>query len=197
MKIVDARGQLCPKPLIMLKKAIDELAISDEATIIIDNNTSKDNVVRYLEDNKIFFNHKSESGIHSIVFSKHETEALSDPAQYCKVDQKNITVVISSNVMGRGDDKLGAILIQSFINSLTEFPLVKTLVFYNLGVLLTTDDSVVIKTLRSLNEKGIKILVCGTCADFFGIKEKISCGQISNMYTILEHLTNADKVITP
>ena len=105
---------------------------------------------------------------------------------------------ISSNRMGKGDDDLGDILMQSFINTLVKLdPLPSTIILYNSAVLLCTKNSAVIDSLNTLEEKGIKILICGTCADFYNVREDISTGTISNMYTIMETLNKSDKIITP
>ncbi|WP_137221348.1 sulfurtransferase-like selenium metabolism protein YedF [Shewanella sp. MEBiC00475] len=105
---------------------------------------------------------------------------------------------ISSSKMGVGDDDLGDILMQSFINSLIQLdPLPSTIILYNSGVLLCTNDSAVLESLNALEAKGVNILLCGTCADFYNIKDKIGAGTISNMYTIVETLNRSDKIINP
>ena len=105
---------------------------------------------------------------------------------------------ISSNKMGSGDDDLGDILMQSFINTLIQLtPLPSTITIYNAGVLLCTKDSPVLASLNALEAKGVNILLCGTCADFYHIKDNIGAGKISNMYTIVETLNHSDKIINP
>ena len=105
---------------------------------------------------------------------------------------------ISSNKMGAGDDDLGDILMQSFINTLIQLvPLPSTIILYNAGVLLCTKDSPVLDSLNALETKGVNILLCGTCVDFYNIKDNIAAGKISNMYTIVETLNNSDKIINP
>lgn len=105
---------------------------------------------------------------------------------------------ICSNKMGRGDDDLGDILIQSFVNTLIQLdPLPSTIILYNSAVLLCTEDSAVLDSLKALELKNVNILVCGTCADFYNIKDKIAVGTISNMYAIVETLNNADRIINP
>ena len=100
--------------------------------------------------------------------------------------------------MGLGDDELGNILMKGFINTIKEVhPLPKKILFYNKGVQITTVDSPVIDTLKELELLGLEILVCGTCADYFKIKDKIGCGIISNMYDITESLTRSSHIIAP
>jgi selenium metabolism protein YedF len=100
--------------------------------------------------------------------------------------------------MGEGDPQLGMILMKGFINALIEQPVLPThLIFYNAGVLLTTVDSGVIHSLKSLEESGIEILVCGTCVDFYDIKAQRAVGKISNMFTITETMAKSGHVVKP
>ena len=75
-----------------------------------------------------------------------------------------------------GDDDVGRILIQGFCNTIKEAdPLPGTLVFYNSGVKLAAEGSSVLPALKSLEESGIKLLLCGTCADYFRITSYNVC----------------------
>lgn len=98
--------------------------------------------------------------------------------------------------MGHGDEKLGAILIKSFLYTVSQTaPLPKTIVFFNGGVKLTCEGSEVLDDIKSMADNGVKIISCGTCLDFYGLKEKLAVGEISNMYTIYETLEKADRNI--
>jgi selenium metabolism protein YedF len=98
--------------------------------------------------------------------------------------------------MGKGDDELGNILIRGFLHTLSEIsPRPDVLIFFNAGVKLTTVGSDVLEDLQALEGEGIKILVCGTCLDFFGIKDKLQAGIISNMYDIAEAMLSAGRVV--
>ena len=100
--------------------------------------------------------------------------------------------------MGTGPDELGSILIKAFVNTIKETkPLPKKIIFYNSGILLTAEGSPLIASLNELEKSGVAILVCGTCVNYFNKQNLIRAGIISNMYTILEALTEADKVIKP
>lgn len=110
----------------------------------------------------------------------------------------NHIISIPNDKMGSGSDELGAILIKGFINTIGKTaPLPEKIIFYNAGAKLVTTESPVLESLIELETRGVTILVCGTCADFFNIKDQVAVGTISNMPTILESLTSACKVITP
>jgi len=66
----------------------------------------------------------------------------------------------------------------------------------NAGVKLTVEGSEVIDSLIEIEKAGVKLLVCGTCLDFYGIKDRLKVGKVSNMFEIVNLLFNSDKVIT-
>ena len=100
--------------------------------------------------------------------------------------------------MGVGDDDLGSILAKALINTIKEVePLPESILFYNGGVFLALKDSPVVQPLQELSDRGVKILVCGTCLDFYGKKAEVGVGIVSNMYDILQALTDAGHVVMP
>lgn len=103
---------------------------------------------------------------------------------------------VSAWAVGRGPEELQDILIRSFLPTLNEVaPLPDTVIFINTGVKLTVEDSPVLEDLQTLEERGVKILICGTCLNYFGLKEKVAVGTVSNMYAIAETLLGAGKVV--
>ena len=113
-----------------------------------------------------------------------------------KSDTENVVISISNDLMGNGDEELGRVLINGFIYSLTEVePYPRSIIFFNNGVKLTCEGSKALQNLIHLEQAGVEIISCGTCLDYFELKDKLKVGQISNMYTITETLKNADRVI--
>jgi hypothetical protein len=95
------------------------------------------------------------------------------------------------------DETIGRRLVQSFWNNLPE-TLVEpaTFAFLNRGVFLTLDDSPVLDSLRALEAAGSRLLSCGTCLDFYGVKERLAVGEVGTMPLVQELMQSADKVIT-
>ncbi|MHC1705355.1 MAG: sulfurtransferase-like selenium metabolism protein YedF [Tenuifilaceae bacterium] len=202
MRTVDAKGKLCPLPLIMTKKALSEIADNETLEILIDNETSLKNVTRFLHDHDIKTRVEKNGNEFTLFVSKTglipEDSVVED---YCELDQPiktNLVIAFQSNRLGEGAEDLGNILIKAFVNTLPEISLrPKTLVFLNSGILLTLNDSLVLDSLKKLEENGVEILVCGTCLDYYNKKMDLGVGNISNMYDILERLTTASNVIYP
>jgi selenium metabolism protein YedF len=201
MNTVDARGMACPRPLILAKKALNGLAAGDTVQLLVDNETSKENVERFCRDNGVEVQVDRNGGVFTMTMKKLKKEAIdADEKAYCAPEpaKKPHVVVFRSDTMGNGPAELGQILMKAFVNTLKEVtPLPGHLVFYNSGVNLVTDGSSLIGPLSELEAMGIKILACGTCLDYFNCKGKLKVGAVSNMYTILETITNAGLVLTP
>ena len=96
------------------------------------------------------------------------------------------------------DPDLGAILMKSFIFSLTKQDVLPDeMIFYNEGVKITTTKSETLEDLKYLADNGVEIVSCGTCLDFFHLKEELQVGSVTNMYDIVERMEKADKIIKP
>ena len=119
--------------------------------------------------------------------------------QYDKNPNLAKTVVyISSGTMGQGDDKLGAMLLGVFLDSLSQTKgHISHAIFVNDGAKLTTQDSPVLPQLQQLQQLDVNVLTCGTCLNHFGIKDKLAVGSVTNMVTIVELLSAAQKILQP
>ena len=72
-----------------------------------------------------------------------------------------------------------------------------SLLFMNSGVkLVTGEEEQIIDSVRKLEDRGVEVLVCGTCLDFYGVKGQLKAGEVSSMYDILGRMQETSKVIT-
>lgn len=111
-------------------------------------------------------------------------------------NERNLVLLVGTDKLGSGDDKLGAALMKSYMYALTENDIKpKTMIFVNGGVKLTTEGSDVIESLKNLHANGVEVLSCGTCLDFYNLKDKLLVGEVSNMYTIVEKMNKASNTI--
>lgn len=111
---------------------------------------------------------------------------------------KDTVAVLSSKRMGEGDEKLGELLMKSFVFALKEHKEeLSSVLFYNSGALLASRDSECLEDLKELEEAGVELLVCGTCADYFGIKEELGAGRITNMFDIVKRMKEAAHLLRP
>ncbi len=188
--LVDGRKEACPRPVIMTKKKLDSI---DEGvvTTIVDNEVAKENVSKLATSLGYEFSVRTEGEDYYITIKKGEVEVGPQEKKENIIDQ---TIALASNTMGKGEEKLGEILMKSFIYTVSETqPYPKTIVLYNSGVRLTCEGSEVLDDLIKLENEGVEIISCGTCLDFLNIKDSLKVGSISNMYTIYEKISNAKK----
>jgi selenium metabolism protein YedF len=194
---IDARGLACPQPVINATKALET---HDSIIVIVDNTTALENIRRMANSRGCTVSDEKKSdGIYIVVEKKGASDELpgkeQSPVADCSITGPRV-LVISQDVMGKGDDDLGAILIKSFFHTLAETePSPDTIIFFNSGVRLVAEGSEVLDDIRILEQKGKKILACGTCLDFFKIKDKLKAGSVSNMYEIKELMLSATSTI--
>jgi selenium metabolism protein YedF len=191
-KMIDARGLACPQPVVLTSKALAE---GDEVITIVDNEAAKENVSRLATSRGFQVSAEEREGAMYL----HLTQAVAElqKASFTPISGPTV-LLIPSDSLGRGDEELGkSILIRSFIHTLGEVsPKPNKIIFINSGVKLVTKGSEVVTDLRNLERQGIEILACGTCLGYYELKESVEVGQVSNMYTIVEELFQAGKIIS-
>lgn len=200
--VVDARGEQCPIPVVKATKAIDALTEPGIVEVHVDNEIAVQNLLR-MASNKGYAA-KSEQIEEKHYFVTIDADHLGEagqpePEAVCIPDLRGNTVVaIGAATMGVGNDELGATLMKGFIYALSQQDeLPKTILFYNGGAKLTTEGSASIEDLKTMEAQGVEILTCGTCLDFYGLKDKLQVGGVTNMYVIVEKMTKAAKVVKP
>ena len=189
----DCRGLACPGPVITVKKYIEK-KYPEKFRVIADNVAAKENVVRFLDKNYYDANIKEDEGDFIIEAFKREGGCnIMNEEEF--IDKKTL-VLIGSRFFGKGDDNLGKRLMINFINTLKESEdEIFTILFLNSGVKLAIKDSPVLEALKYLEKRDIKILVCGTCLNYFNLLDDKGVGETTNMLDIVSAIRVADKVI--
>ena len=193
---MDAKGLACPMPVIKAKKALEEIQ-EGVVDVVVSDDVPKENVLKFAKsincNAEVIKDESDEKIIRIIKGNVCESDVVDEP----KVENGDEVIAIMSNRMGTGNDELGGVLIKSYLFALNECtPMPKAVVFLNGGVELTTNNKACVEHIKSLEEKGVEILSCGTCLDYYGLKEELKVGSITNMYTIVELMKSASKVIT-
>lgn len=187
-KTIDARGLNCPQPVILTKRTMDQ---NDDAEIvtIVDNTAALENVSRLAKGQN--YNVRVEEQDDQYYIHMTRGREMSE----CQVEnQEKVTIMITGNLFGNGAEELGQILMKSFMFTLTEMQAsISTLIMINSGVYMATEGSPVLEHLQNLEQQGCEILSCGTCLDYYGLKEKLAVGQVTNMYTAVEKLLATNK----
>lgn len=189
MKVLDLRGLVCPMPVINTKKYFDSIK-DGSAKVLVDNEVAKNNLEKFAISNG--FKCSTETGENDFILIMEKTNV-----EFVKEEiDEEFSILIGSNKLGNGDDSLGETLMKSYIYALSESDkLPRKLMFLNSGVKLVAKESSVLESLESLQNKGVEIASCGICLDFYGLKEKVAVGEITNMYAIVEEMNSIAKLI--
>lgn len=200
MITVNAMGKNCPIPVIETKKAMQALTGSEIIEVLVDNEIAVQNVTKMAESSggKVSSEKLGEKEFKVTVEMKDASKVTAEEVSCLPDSRGNTVVVIGSDRMGSGNDELGKVLIKGFIFAVSQLDtLPKTILFYNGGATLTSEGSDSIADLKNMEAQGVEILTCGTCLDYYGLKEKLLVGGVTNMYSIVETMAHADKVIRP
>ena len=187
----------------MPKKAAEELKAGDVLTVLVDNEVAVQNLTRFAEHKGFGVSaEKKADKEYAVIMTVSGTaaEETGEEEIACVMDSRRngMLVVLSANVMGTGDPKLGTSLMKAFVFALTkQDQLPDTILCYNSGAYLTCEGADTLEDLKLLEGEGVTILTCGTCLDFYGLKEKLAVGGVTNMYDIVERMENAAQIIKP
>ncbi|MFZ0532393.1 MAG: DsrE family protein [Anaerolineales bacterium] len=105
-------------------------------------------------------------------------------------------ILINRNGMGEADQVLQYKLISIYLKLLDDHNILPgAICFYTEGVHLVVDGSPVIETLQSLEGKGVRLILCSTCLNYYSLTDKVKVGIVGGMGDILEAQRQATKVI--
>lgn len=203
MKLIDVLGKPCPIPVIEAKKALEEDRVAG-ILVKVDNTVSVQNLKRMAENYGHAFSYAEKAKDNyevSISKTENSVKVLENEQPVQQVLQNGagtdkLVVAISKNVMGDGAEELGKILIKGFIYSLTELATPPhAVIFFNSGVDLAVEGANTIDDLKTLERKGVTILSCGTCLNYYELQEKLAVGQVANMYEITQTMASATNTI--
>ena len=172
--------------------------------MLTDNQTSLDNLSRFLKDNKAEVQVSEAGGVWALTITQTTVNVvLTKPEEYCApsishFEKGNFVVAITSDKMGEGDEELGHLLMTNFIKALKDLDkLPQKMVFYNNGVKLASNSSPVVEHLKDMEKMGVEIILCATCVNYYSLESLIGVGIVSNMYTIAELLASAGNIVRP
>lgn len=199
--VVNAVGQNCPIPVVMTTKELNAVTEAGTVETHVDNEVAVQNLLRLASSKGLEAKSEKVEEKHFVVtitVTGPLAEAACEECECAGDARENTVVVISSDRMGEGNDELGKVLIKGFIYAVSQLEkLPKTVIFYNGGATLPVEGSASLEDLKNLEAQGVEILTCGTCLDYYNLKEKLAVGSVTNMYTIVETIANATKVIKP
>ncbi len=193
MVILDCRGQQCPQPVVQVRR---QMLASPAAPlrVLVSDPAARDNVGRLAASRGYRVAITEEGGAFQLDLSPAEAAAR----QAAAPATGPTVLLVASDQMGSGDAKLGQILMKNFLFTMAENDTAPDqLLFVNGGARLTVGGSDVIEPLQKLVDLGADVATCGLCLEFFGLKEALVVGRVTNMLEIATALQTAGRVIRP
>lgn len=193
---VDCRGLACPQPVLETKKVLEKVG-RGTVIVIVDNEAARENVRRFAEHAGWTVDVAAREGNYYLTLTRGEAAQEAPATARAATEDGAPVYFITSNVIGQGSPDLGETLMKSLFATLANRqPVPAAVIFLNTGVYLSTEGSPVLDALHRLAAAGTEILSCGTCLEYYGLKERLAVGRVSNMYEINTFLTGPQKVIT-
>ncbi len=197
MREIDCRGQACPQPVVTTKQALEETK-EGEFTLIVNDPSSSENVKRFASSQGCSVDVEKKGSDFYLHIRKGAPAEEGKREGRIRGKEEKVVIYFNSDHLGIGDEALGSVLMRAFLKTLLDTnPKPSRLIFINSGVRLTSEGSEVLETLSALSGKGVEILSCGTCLDFYGLKDRLKVGIVTNMYEIVKSLMGADRLIRP
>lgn len=200
-KELDCRNLACPGPVVRCAQTVKEDA-PEALRVLVDNSAAVENVSRFLRANGYAVESApAGEGLWHVDAARDAAPASAPsapdvPAAPAAVGKT--LVLITTETLGRGDETLGAKLMDNFLATLPELgDSLWRVVLLNGGVKLAARPGKALDSLRALEAGGADILVCGTCLDFYRLMDAKAVGQTTNMLDVVSSLALADKVIRP
>ena len=189
MREIDCTGLQCPIPVGKIKRYFDSIGEGD-AIVYVDNEIANGNIIKYAmgQGYHVESNINLDGNYEIIIEKRGCLEILEEI--------KKIVIVITSDKLGEGNDKLGDSLMTSYFDSLSEEENLPTkIIFLNGGVKLICRGSKVIEGIHILQEKGVKIYASKKCLQTFNLSNELLIGKEIDMTRIVEIMNSADNVI--
>ena len=194
---IDVRGKPCPQPVVMVKRVLENEGNIEGLEILTDNSTANENLQKFLAGYGYIVSIIKEGSDYRLGVSRDYSKQEQPVGKPKDSGKQKTTVLITSDDFGRGSKELGAILMKMFIYTLQEAQTKpERIILLNGGVKLAGREADAADDLCRFAAAGGELLICGTCLDYYGMQDKIVCGDVSNMYDIWERMTASEKVIT-
>ncbi|MEG0779569.1 MAG: sulfurtransferase-like selenium metabolism protein YedF [Oscillospiraceae bacterium] len=201
--LVNAIGEPCPVPVVKATRALGGMTEPGTLEVHVDNEVAVENLKRLAAKYQFPMGTQQTAERHFVVTVDvtapiPTAAAAADEPIVCTDCGSGTVVAVAADVMGHGDDALGKVLLKGFLFAVSQLPVLpQTILFYNGGAKLTVEGSDSLEDLRGMAAQGVEILTCGTCLNFFNLTDQLAVGGVTNMYTIVEKLAEAAKVIKP
>jgi selenium metabolism protein YedF len=204
--LIDARGQGCPRPVMMADEALSKIQ-EGIVEVLVDNEDSALNVAGFAAQNAFFAETKQEGRDWRVKIVKGYVckpsspdspvrgQAASGVRGHESEKKKTLLLVIGSDIMGR-EEELGKTLMKAFFETMKVYKqLPHTMFFLNTGVNLTTVNADIAALLRDMEKMGVEIYSCGTCLTKYSLEAELKVGHRGTMNIVVEGMQDFEKTV--
>ena len=206
MKTIDVRDLACPGPVLKLRDLLE--TGEREICLHVADELSRSNVSRFAVSRGagVEVAEHGDGSFMVTIMARDDAEGArpgEEALLVCDVPEAAApvgprVVQITAGTMGSGDDELGALLLRSFLKTQAELERrPNAIIFYNDGVKLCCEGSLLLDDLRALERAGIEIIACGTCLNFFELGDRLRVGRVTDMLEIASQLADAGLIVRP
>ena len=194
---IDARGQGCPRPVMMAEKALSKIS-EGIVEVLVDNEDSALNVAGFAAQQGLFAETRKEGKDWKVKVVKGYTcKPGSEPVvRSSEVEnKKTLLLVIGTDSLGK-DEELGMKLMKGFFETMQVYKqLPHTIFFLNAGVKLTTINAETVGILKDLENMGVEIFSCGTCLKHYNLESELKVGNRGTTNHIVEGMQDFEKTV--
>jgi len=203
---IDARGQGCPRPVMMAEKALSKIQ-EGIVEVLVDNEESALNVAGFATHSGLFAETDKEGRDWKVKIVKgftcrpdskspRQNPSLAGPVRSSALEKKKtLLLVIGSDIMGK-EEELGKTLMKAFFETMKVYKqLPHTIFFLNTGVYLTTTNADITGLLQEIEKMGVEIYSCGTCLTKYNLESKLAVGHRGTMNIVVEGMQDFEKTV--
>jgi selenium metabolism protein YedF len=200
MKNLDCKGLNCPEPIIRTKSELSSMKGGEVLEVLLDNPAAAKNVARFAESQNCKVTKVQNGSDFTLTITKGGEMLTTDTITNLEesnayLTNGNVVLFIKNATIGTGNAELGRVLINGFFNTVAQHESPPDKIFFvNGGVTLTVNNSDILQALKKLEDKGVEIYSCGTCLDFYGLKDELAIGKVGNMYDLVDNLLSKNVV---
>ena len=195
--LIDARGQGCPKPVMLAEEALSKIG-EGIVEVLVDNEDSALNVSGFAAQNGMFAETRKEGRDFKVRIVKGytcETGAEAATQSVEPAEKKSLLLVVGTDVMGR-EEELGKTLMKAFFETMKVYKqLPHTIFLLNTGVNLTTINADIVELLQEIEKMGVEVYSCGTCLTKYNLESELRVGHRGTMNIVVEGMQDFEKVV--
>jgi intracellular sulfur oxidation DsrE/DsrF family protein len=130
--------------------------------------------------------------LNNYLFNREGRQDMSNGSPFA-----DTVILITREGMGSADAPLQHKLLDTYLSLLLENgSLPAAICFYTDGVKLVVEGSPLLGRLSEIEKRGVRLIICSTCLNYFRLTENVRVGIVGGMPDIIEAQSGAARVIT-